>query len=318
MPVGSISGITLHVSASLRTTGVLWPALENSLDGHLPWEAIDETVTCAPKVTVDRKCDADFQWAYLQTDSPYLAHRQACIDGPSDDAGTCFPLVLVFAEASACRSIASSMRGLDRWLRSTGDDNSATSAGVPLARARLLLILWGSKPATLRPDSCALLADLLLKDDIATVETLNAANASDYVLQCASSICECRKRRVPSRFKIPGTRCQTLPKDPADKLRVTWVSQLMQIPGVSEEIAKTVAERYPSPAAMLKAVQSVDPTGRCLDEGPRVTIPPEVDFLSDLEYPIRGRKSTRRIGPIVSHRILALFHADVQPDRLLL
>merc|ERR1712014_97013 len=117
--------------------------------------------------------------------------------------------------------------------------------------------------------------------------------AAQYVVQCAAAIAESRKRRVPSRFKVAGLRCQTL-RDPMDKLRISWVSQLMQIPGVSEEIAKVVAERYPSPASILAAVAKSDAsTVNIVAEG----------FVSEIEYPIRGKKSTRKIGPIVSRRI---------------
>ena len=67
--------------------------------------------------------------------------------------------------------------------------------------------------------------------------------------------------------QVPGARCQTVPKDPQDKSRSsnafsltprlanTWVSQLMQVQGMSEEMAKVVAERYKSPFAMMEASQ---------------------------------------------------------------
>merc|ERR1712032_1292816 len=81
--------------------------------------------------------------------------------------------------------------------------------------------------------------------------------AGEYVAQCAAAVAESRKRRVPSRFKVAGVRCQSI-RDPIDKLRISWVSQLMQIPGVSEGIAKVIAEQYTSPGSLLAAVAKID------------------------------------------------------------
>lgn len=41
------------------------------------------------------------------------------------------------------------------------------------------------------------------------------------------------------------------------------------------------------------------------------------DFLADLEYPVRGRKGTRRLGPTVSRRLFALFHPNTPPEHVL-
>jgi len=127
-------------------------------------------------------------------------------------------------------------------------------------------------------------------------------------------------------------RCQTLPRDPQDKLRLTWVSQLMQVAGVSEEIAKVVSERYPSPGSLMHAVTQasrgahssaaskdldVAPAGMP-SKGKAATGAVADSFLADLEYPIRGKKGTRRLGPVVSRRIFTLFHPETPPDHILL
>merc|ERR1711988_2087022 len=128
----------------------------------------------------------------------------------------------------------------------------------------------------------------------------DTAQAAEYLIQCGTAICESRKRRMPSRFKVAGSRCQTLPSGAEDKMRVAWVSQLMQIPGVSEEIAKVIAERYPSPAAIMKAVEETNLPGT--EASVSATSSAE-GLFAELEYPIRGKKSMRRVGPIVSRRI---------------
>ena len=83
----------------------------------------------------------------------------------------------------------------------------------------------------------------------------------------------------------------------------------MQIPGVSEEVAKAVAGRHPSPGALLEAVEAAAaPPGAQRAER----------FLADLELPIRGGRGTRRLGPVVSRRIFELFSPGATPDHVLL
>merc|ERR1712008_653461 len=97
------------------------------------------------------------------------------------------------------------------------------------------------------------------------------------------------------------------PRD-TDKLRLTWVSQLMQLPGVSEEIAKAIANVHQNPAAMLEAVaQAAERSGMVAADS----------FLADLEYPIRGQKGMRRLGPMVSRRVFATFHPCSMPENQL-
>jgi hypothetical protein len=160
----------------------------------------------------------------------------------------------------------------------------------------------------------------MLQHGLDVVEVSGLLEAAEYVFQCAAAVAESRKRRVPSRFKVAGTRCQTI-RDPADKLRISWVSQLMQVPGVSEEIAKVIAQRYPSPGALLGAVAQADRDARANTAS--LSVDSKVDdavseaFLAELEYPIRGKKSTRRIGPIISRRLFTLFHPTISPGFVL-
>eukprot|EP00449_Zooxanthella_nutricula_P047916 CAMPEP_0198591306 /NCGR_PEP_ID=MMETSP1462-20131121/136719_1 /TAXON_ID=1333877 /ORGANISM="Brandtodinium nutriculum, Strain RCC3387" /LENGTH=170 /DNA_ID=CAMNT_0044322863 /DNA_START=9 /DNA_END=518 /DNA_ORIENTATION=- len=154
---------------------------------------------------------------------------------------------------------------------------------------RVMLVLVGKpRPASAQQEHCASISAGLVGQSVGAVEVRDARHAAQYVVQCAASIAESRKRRVPSRFKVAGVRCQTLPKDPQDKLRLTWISQLMQVAGVSEEVAKVVAERYPTPIAMIQAVTSAAARGQKSGEAD--------SFVADLEVPIRGKKGSRRVG----------------------
>merc|ERR1740121_734810 len=118
----------------------------------------------------------------------------------------------------------------------------------------MLVLVGAARPSSLRPEEATSLACSLVRYGVGSVEVVDVDHAVQYVLQCAATVQECRRRRVPSRFKVAGVRCQTLPRDPQDKLRLTWVSQLMQVAGVSEEIAKAVSERYSSPGLLMQAV----------------------------------------------------------------
>lgn len=192
------------------------------------------------------------------------------------------------------------------WLR---------SAPRPFAASRLLAVSFGPKPASLGPDAAGALARCLLREGVGAVELRDAAHAAEYAVQCALSVAESRRRRTPSRFKVAGVRCQTLPRDPTDKLRITWVSQLMQVPGVSEEIAKAIAGLHPSPGALLAAVAGA--AGAQSSAGVAASAAQGEAFLANLEIPIRGKKGTRRVGPIISRRIFTLFHPDTPPEHVL-
>ncbi|CAK0821935.1 unnamed protein product [Prorocentrum cordatum] len=244
-----------------------------------------------------RHCSASPRWAYVECDFPYAAHRAAVAQGNClEVTGTTLPLLLVFLEAPSAELLTSAAVGaLSDWLAAHG----------PLQAARLLLLLYGTRPASLRPAVAAPLAASLVRRGAGAVELEGPGHAAEYAAQCAAAVSESRRRRVPSRFKVAGARCQTLPRDASARLRVTWVSQLMQIPGVSEEIAKVIAEHHPSPAAILGAVASAGASSGSA-------------FLADLEYPIKGRSGTRKVGPVVSRRVFTMFSPEAEPEHLLL
>eukprot|EP00747_Dinoflagellata_sp_TGD_P179288 gnl/TRDRNA2_/TRDRNA2_29876_c0_seq1.p1 gnl/TRDRNA2_/TRDRNA2_29876_c0~~gnl/TRDRNA2_/TRDRNA2_29876_c0_seq1.p1 ORF type:complete len:307 (+),score=38.37 gnl/TRDRNA2_/TRDRNA2_29876_c0_seq1:40-960(+) len=302
-----VSSVTVHLSTALRESDPLGSTLLRAFDGRIRWEAIDEAPSSAlaePPLHVPR-------WAYIESDFEYTPHRQLCKEGGLScaAAGSRFPLVVAFGEGKSACDLAVAADAFTKWL---------SSAPRPFATSRVLLVLiCGAKPSTLRPDCATALASCLVQHGVGVVEVRDAAHAAEYLAQCAASISESRKRRVPSRFKVAGTRCQTLPQNPEDKLRITWVSQLMQVPGVSEEIAKVIAGRHPNPASLLEAVSRADPDGSSLGDGGSTSSVAD-KFLADLEYPIRGKKGTRHVGPIISRRVFALFHPATSPEHMLI
>lgn len=304
-----VSGVTLHVSDALRQADPLWCALERALEERLTWTELDEA-TAGGNPPIDG--GHLLPWAYFECEFSYAPHRQICAEGGVTAAGTRIPLVLIFVESAAASMVAQLAGELQDWL-------SAPAGAGLFAQSRMLLLSYGGKPASLRRDAAPVLLKALVQHGFGVVELKDAAHASEYVVQCAAAVAESRKRRVPSRFKVAGVRCQTLGSDPADKLRIAWVSQLMQIPGVSEEIAKVIAERYPTPAAVMRATADADPAGSCAKSSGEVPPgSPAESFFADLEYPIRGKKGTRRVGPLVSRRIFTLFHPATPAEHLLL
>jgi len=209
--------------------------------------------------------------------------------------------VFAFLDVARAPELPAVAESLRQWLR---------SEPRPFSESRLLLVLIGETKATnSRRDLLqSALASCLVRHDADLIEVRNAVQCAAYVVQCAQAVAEAKRRRTPSRFKMAGARCQTLPRDTTDKLRLTWVSQLMQLPGVSEEIAKAIANIHPSPGAMLEAVaQAAD----------RLGVVAADSFISNLEYPIRGHKGMRRLGPMVSRRVFATFHPGSKPENML-
>jgi len=321
-----ITGISLQISATLRDGAAngLWPELEPRLQERgVPCSVIKQSALSSPPFLGEPgAARRQPVWAYLESDFLYAPHRISCREAAAgvhaENIGTRFPLVLLFEqqdfllEAGGGAAAAAALAPLVSWLRSPpqpfGED------------VRILLVLLAGarrRPASLEPSGAEALARCLVAHGVGCVEVGDADHAAGYVVQCAASIAEARKRRTPSRFKVAGTKCQTLPRDEQDKVRITWVSQLMQVAGVSEEIAKSIAGHHPSPGAMIQAVAGASAakgTGEVADVSSSVA----ENFLADLEYPIRGKKGTRRLGPIISRRLFTLFHPGIPPEYLLI
>eukprot|EP00929_Paragymnodinium_shiwhaense_P006539 TRINITY_DN11012_c0_g1_i8.p1 TRINITY_DN11012_c0_g1~~TRINITY_DN11012_c0_g1_i8.p1 ORF type:complete len:262 (-),score=46.44 TRINITY_DN11012_c0_g1_i8:267-1052(-) len=247
-PARMLQGVKLHVGARLDGHAAMSHAIQQAAAGRL-------AVASGEVEPVDLAVQAPWFALWLESDFMYIAHRDICAEmkapaaassaaGPAsgDSSGTRFPLLALVVEADAVDAVASA---IPRAVTRINQNSEAT-----FAKSRLLLLVVGKKPASCRSAAAAAFATNLVNCSVAAVELTDVVHAAEYVVQCASSIAESRKRRVPSRFKvlavlpIPGSRCQTLPAGPDDKVRIAWVSMLMQIPGVSEEVAKVIADKY--------------------------------------------------------------------------
>merc|ERR1712085_180301 len=75
------------------------------------------------------------------------------------------------------------------------------------------------------------------------------------------------------------------------------------VPGVGEEAASRITEAIPSLFEMLKVARE----WRRLSVEEREN---RKNVLQDLEIPVRGKKQSRRLGPVLSKRILNLFGSE--------
>merc|ERR1719316_2525239 len=232
---------------------------------------------------------AKIPWAYLECSFDYSTHsNQASV--------TRYPAIFIFVGPDDLHSADSPLMKAYELARQLVDNFE------PFSRSQIIIVISRERKRS-RPDIMESLARCLVKSHVNCVEVSTADGGAGYILQCASAVLESRKRKFPSRFKTEGERCQTVPRRQENQQLITWISQLMQVPGVSEEVAKVIAKRHSSPAALLAAVNGNPPAKQ--------------EFLADLEVPIRGQKSSRRLGPVLSRRLHSLFSASVQEGEVL-
>ncbi|KAH7649400.1 hypothetical protein FG379_001027 [Cryptosporidium bovis] len=89
-------------------------------------------------------------------------------------------------------------------------------------------------------DKCII--SLLINNSIDSIETKNELEASQYLSNIISAICEIQKRSLSSKYK---PRISSFPSDDL------WVSQLFQIPGLSEDSARAIERIFRTPGELI-------------------------------------------------------------------
>mmetsp|Transcript_56098 Transcript_56098/g.126191 ORF Transcript_56098/g.126191 Transcript_56098/m.126191 type:complete len:304 (-) Transcript_56098:36-947(-) len=294
------TGVSARVPAQLRDKhGLIWDIVQAELERQAmcAWVPHRELMLQSPPTSLASMPP----WMFLETSFAYAPHRVRKRLG--DDAGTQYPVLLLFAPGTeALEQMGDFLPAFKEWL---------LSCEPGFAMSRLLILAWHIKrpPAKSQEDVLSTSASCLVGHSVGVVEVADAVGAAKYVAQCVASVVESQRRRLPSRFKVAGPRCQTL--SDSDAIQKAWVSQLMQIPGVSEEAAKAVAQRHPSPAALMHAIKE-----ECSHE-PYSLQPASDSFLASLELPSRGRNDVRRLGVSLSKRICAVFQEAALPSHQL-
>mmetsp|Transcript_21567 Transcript_21567/g.50286 ORF Transcript_21567/g.50286 Transcript_21567/m.50286 type:complete len:333 (-) Transcript_21567:74-1072(-) len=319
--------VTLHVSEGLRNCGGLCERIEEVLEKQTASSClpISDALLLQQSESVVAEgvaCETRFEipWLYMETDFEYAPHRLRKLH-PADFTGTQHPVVLLFAGFSpgpaggslqdCCSRLPDFLEWLLRRQPSFGD-------------SRFLLIFRHAAGRRNAAQTAELAASCLVGVSVGLVEVADDAGAAKYVAQCVNSVVESQRRRIPSRFKVAGPRCQTLSIDSADAVQMAWISQLMQIPGISEEVAKAIATRHKSPALLMEAL--VEWEQECASgvllrgDGsghPRHQKQAQETFLAAIEVPARGKREVRRIGAAISKRVCGIFHASAAPYQLL-
>lgn len=133
--------------------------------------------------------------------------------------------------------------------------------------------------------------------DIDIVAVSSLEEGANYVQYAVKAFADNRKSQQ-SRWHHKGPSCRSLNRTTTSTSYVTWISMLMEIPMMSEESAKAIAERYPTPREIVDACTSC---GNDL-------------LFADIEMPCRGQKTVRRIGPQMSKKLFQIFTAT-DPDQ---
>lgn len=163
------------------------------------------------------------------------------------------------------------------------------------------------------------------------VEVSSVKEAGIYVALAVEAV---RKSEREKKLKLrKGDVCRSVgilggggpgssgPAGVRGEFYVQWVSMLMEIPGVSEEIAKTVAETYPSLKKLLSDLGGEKGAGGASASGQVKLVSAAAGYncaattnkLENLEIATRSKKESRRLGPVVAGRIVGFFSGD-DPD----
>eukprot|EP00916_Digyalum_oweni_P016215 GHVL01026608.1.p1 GENE.GHVL01026608.1~~GHVL01026608.1.p1 ORF type:complete len:273 (-),score=48.78 GHVL01026608.1:793-1611(-) len=136
-----------------------------------------------------------------------------------------------------------------------------------------------------------LIANILIQHKINVVEVSNHSQAVDYLCKCAEAVRESFGRKLPSRFETRGKGCTVIRKGVDRNTNEIWLSQLMQLPGVSEDVAETVAAKHPLPMSLVRMVN--DPKAKDL----------YVNQMQDEIIHSSLKSTSRRLGQALAERL---------------
>lgn len=175
-----------------------------------------------------------------------------------------------------------------------------------LSRDRIMFLIEGSLSRSLDskianiPVSTLIgsIVNMQLRDNIKVYRTMSLVETANYITRMDQKI----RSESGVYFKgggdaaSPASYAATLKTRKRENMtpRVWYVSQLSLVPQVTERIATSVIEEYPTVIALSLAYEKLEVTER-----PKM--------LSDLTYPIANGK-TRRIGDKISSRICELLY----------
>lgn len=131
---------------------------------------------------------------------------------------------------------------------------------------------------------------LFFTHDIDIISVATIEEGANYVTCAVRALCD--KKTPHTKWHHKGDSCRSLSRATTCPNFVTWVSMLMEIPGMSEDTAKAVCERYRTPRAAIDASRGQSD-----------------HMFADIEIPSRGQKTARRLGPALSKKLYRIFTA---------
>ena len=136
-------------------------------------------------------------------------------------------------------------------------------------------------------------------------QVVNATECGQHIAALASSLARnpFRQSATAASFSTHRPmRGQGL--DEVHSLEIAWISMLMQIPKVTEEVARAVSFAYPSFASLMGAYSDLTKSDRQKEI-----------LLQDLKR-TNGNAEARRLGPALSKRIYRVFTSGLASETL--
>jgi hypothetical protein len=207
------------------------------------------------------------------------------------------PLLIVWTDAAGARRLAAASAtaadgdgsepvtiDLLGWRRAC----SAVGAGLVLVVDRA--------PANLRAALVGLQARMLLEGEASLVHVASRADADEMVGKLAALAAA--KPAAPSFlgscsvFKPTGA-------PPASEALAIWLRMLIQLPGLSDDVAEAIADRFRSWAELMDFLEQ---PGGSTTEKQRT--------LAELQRPTRDGRPGKRVGPVLAKRVHDFFTAS--------
>ncbi|VWU50863.1 conserved protein, unknown function [Hepatocystis sp. ex Piliocolobus tephrosceles] len=147
------------------------------------------------------------------------------------------------------------------------------------------------------------IAKLLIKYKVDTVEMENTISLHEYIFKCCKYLYQSKTKKLSSYFKVkPTSMLNQLKKLNINEIKneeyLTWVSQLMQINGISEDISIKIADVFATPFDLIMHLKKVN----------------NEEFLKDLV--ISSSYGQRKLGKALSRKIYKVFSPNAVPDNL--
>ncbi|SCM22150.1 conserved Plasmodium protein, unknown function [Plasmodium chabaudi adami] len=142
------------------------------------------------------------------------------------------------------------------------------------------------------------IASLLIQYNVDTVEIENSTDIHKYIFKCCKYLHQSKIRKLNSYFKVKPAGIMSQFKNDnlnENKMYYTWVSQLMQITGISQDIAIRIAEEFNTPYDLIVHFKKIN------DE----------ECLKDLI--ISSAYGERKLGKALSRKIYRIFSPNSNP-----